>query len=165
MKSLLAVILLLCAVPWAGAQDYPHHNFTFGAGAGRPRGDLGPVLEDSPGVAAGYGYRFIRYFQADLGLDVLSARVRDFLTTQIGDFRIRDREYLLMLGGSRNRSAGARPRAVLRRRRRSVLSRRLPDLHQSQRLGLLRPDESELLPRSVPAFPSRRDLALSAGTY
>jgi hypothetical protein len=101
MQSLLAVILLLHVAPWAAGQDYPPHNFTFGAGAGRPRGDLGPVLEDSPGVSVGYGYRFIRYFQADLGLDVLfgAARVRDFLITQIGDFRIRDREYLLMLGG------------------------------------------------------------------
>jgi hypothetical protein len=84
------------------AQNYfPHHNFTFGAGAGRPRGDLGPVLDDTPGISVGYGYRFHRYFQADVGVDILfgAASVRDFLTTGIGDFRIKDREYFLPFGG------------------------------------------------------------------
>src|SRR5215510_13531622 len=86
----------------AFAQEYfPHHNFTFGAGAARPRGDLGPILGDTPGVSIGYGYRFHRYFQADAGLDVLfgAASVRDFLSTGLGDFRIRDREYFVPFGG------------------------------------------------------------------
>ena len=97
-----AILLLAALAPAAIAQDfYPHHNFTFGAGAARPRADLRPLLDDSAGIAVGYGYRFARYFQADIGLDVLfgAARVRDFLVTQIGDFRIKDREYLPMLGG------------------------------------------------------------------
>jgi hypothetical protein len=98
---------ILAILPWllpasSAAQNYfPHHNFTFGAGAGRPRGDLGPALQDAPGISAGYGYRFHRYFQADLGLDILfgAAQVRDFLVTGIGDFRIGDREYFLPFGG------------------------------------------------------------------
>jgi hypothetical protein len=90
------VLAPLCAQEW-----YPRHNLTLGAGASRPRGDLGPVLEDSPGISVAYGYRFQRYFQADVGLDVLfgAARIRDFLTTDIGYFRIKDREYFLPLGG------------------------------------------------------------------
>lgn len=84
------------------AQDYyPKHNLTFGAGAGRPRGDLGGFLEDAPGISVGYGYRFQRYFQADIGLDVLfgAAQVRDFISTGFGDLRIRDREFLVPVGG------------------------------------------------------------------
>jgi hypothetical protein len=84
------------------AQEYfPHHNFTFGVGAARPRGDLGPALTDAPAITVGYGYRFHRYFQADIGLDMAfgAADVRDYLQTGIGDLRIRDREYFLPLGG------------------------------------------------------------------
>lgn len=92
---------LLIALPLAAQGYYPHHNFTFGAGAGRPRGDLGPFLDDAPGVSIGYGYRFLRYLQADAGLDILfgAAGVRDFLITEVGDFRIKDREYFLPFGG------------------------------------------------------------------
>lgn len=103
MALRLSGISLLCIflAPLAAQDYFPRHNFTFGGGAGLPRGDLGPVLEDSPGISAGYGYRFHRYFQADLGLDVLfgAARVEDYLTTGIGDFRIKDREYFVPFGG------------------------------------------------------------------
>ena len=94
-------ILLLAAAACQAQDYYPHHNITVGVGAARPRGDLGPLFEDSPAVAVGYGYRFWRYFQADIGLDINfgAARVHDFLSTQIGDLRIKDREYLLQLGG------------------------------------------------------------------
>ncbi len=89
------------AAPLAAQEYYPHHNLTFGAGAARPRGDLGAYFGDTPGISVAYGYRFLRYFQADLGLDVLfgAAGVKDFISTQIGDFRIKDREYFLPMGG------------------------------------------------------------------
>lgn len=96
------ILLLLTACSGLYAQDYyPRHNFTLGAGAALPRGDLGAWLSDSSAVSVGYGYRFARYFQADIGLDVLfgAARVREFLLTDIGDFRIKDREYFLPMGG------------------------------------------------------------------
>lgn len=95
------VVPLLVLGPLAAQDYYPHHNFTFGAGAMRPRGDLGPVLDDSPGVSVGYGYRFLRYLQADISVDILfgAAGIRDFLSTGIGDYRIKDREYFLPFGG------------------------------------------------------------------
>ncbi len=95
-----ALLVLLAAIPLA-AQPYPKHNFTFGAGAGLPRADLTNLFADRPGIGVGYGYRFHRYFQADLGLDVIfgAAGVRDFLPTEFGDLRIRDFQYLLPFGG------------------------------------------------------------------
>lgn len=99
MNTRVALLLWLF-VPLSAQDWFPRHNLTFGAGAARPRGELRPFLEDSPGVSIGYGYRFHRYFQGDLGLDILfgAARVRDFLITQIGDLRIKDREYFIPLG-------------------------------------------------------------------
>jgi hypothetical protein len=92
--------LLVLAPTWA-EDRFPHHNLTFGVGAARPRGDLGPVLDDSPGISAGYGYRFNRYLQADVGLDVVfgAAQVRDFLDIGVGSLRIKDREYFPTFGG------------------------------------------------------------------
>jgi hypothetical protein len=101
-EAMRRILLLLTACSGLYAQDYyPRHNFTLGAGAALPRGDLGAWLSDSSAVSVGYGYRFARYFQADIGLDVLfgAARVREFLLTDIGDFRIKDREYFLPMGG------------------------------------------------------------------
>jgi hypothetical protein len=100
----MKAVLLLGLLPWAATlrgDDFPHHNFTFGAGAALPRGDVGPILGNAPGISVGYGYRFHRYFQADLGLDVLfgAADVEDYLNTGIGYFRIKDREYFVPLGG------------------------------------------------------------------
>jgi hypothetical protein len=86
----------------AHAQNYyPHHNFTLGVGGASPQADLSRFMQSTPGVSIGYGYRFLRYFQADAGLDILfgAARIREFLNTDIGGFRIKDREYFVPLGG------------------------------------------------------------------
>jgi len=109
--------LLLGAAMIATAQDYyPRHNITFGAGGAVPGGSDVTILPDeplppdapiksfmgaSPMVAIGYGYRFHRFFQADVGLNIAfgAANVRDFLTTQIGAVEIGDREYMVPLGG------------------------------------------------------------------
>jgi len=104
MPPKAAILIALPALSAASLQaedHYNRHNFSFAIGAARPRGDLGSFLNDSPGISAGYGYRFQRYFQADAGLDVLfgAANVRDFLRTGIGDLLIRDREFLVPLGG------------------------------------------------------------------
>jgi hypothetical protein len=80
---------------------YPHHNFTFGMGAAKPSADLGSYYVNRPGIAIGYGYRFDRYFQADLGLDMVfgAAHVQDYLDTSLGPLRIRDRQFFVPLGG------------------------------------------------------------------
>jgi hypothetical protein len=104
MKSRFALLCVLASsllVPLRAQNSFPHHNFTFGAGGFIPQSDLSSFMKTAPGIAVGYGYRFARFFQADAGLDMLfgAANVRDFLTTQVGDFRIGDREYFLPLGG------------------------------------------------------------------
>lgn len=99
--SAIAVLACLWGIPIYAQDDYRRHNFSFAAGAGRPQGDIRGPLGDSPGLAVGYGYRFHQYFQADAGLDVLfgAADVRDYLETGLGPLRIRDREFLIPLGG------------------------------------------------------------------
>lgn len=100
-SALLIAFLLAALAPLRAQNSFPHHNFTFGAGGAAPQADLSSFMQSAPGVDIGYGYRFMRYFQADVGLDILfgAARIRDFLTTQVGDFRIGDREYFLPMGG------------------------------------------------------------------
>jgi hypothetical protein len=96
-----ALLLLAAMTPLLAQTNYSKHNVTLGAGAGLPGGELRGSFADSAGVTASYGYRFRRYFQADFGLDTLfgAARVRDFLTTDIGYVRIHDLQYLLPFGG------------------------------------------------------------------
>lgn len=93
--------VLFVLAPLCAQDSFPHHNFTFGAGGASPQSELSHFMQSAPGVSVGYGYRFMRYFQADAGLDILfgAARIRDFLTTDIGGFRIKDREYFIPLGG------------------------------------------------------------------
>ena len=96
-----ALLLLAAVVPLLGQSDYPRHNLTLGVGAGRPRADIGGLLTDSPSLAIGYGYRFHRHFQADVGLDTMfgAADIRDFFPSQFGDLRIRDYQFLIPFGG------------------------------------------------------------------
>lgn len=106
------VLRVFCCLLAAGAslqaqwhpsyrEYYPRHNFTFGAGAAEPKGDLGGFFITKPGISIGYGYRFSRYFQADLGLDMVfgAAHVRDYLETSLGPLRIRDRQFFVPFGG------------------------------------------------------------------
>jgi hypothetical protein len=96
-----ALLLLVAMAPLVAQTNYPRHNITFGAGAGLPCSQLSSFFADSAGVAVGYGYRFKRNLQADIGLDTLfgAARVRDFLSTDLGYLRIRDFQYFIPFGG------------------------------------------------------------------
>lgn len=80
---------------------YPHHNFTFGFGGAEPRAQLGDFFSTRPGISVGYGYRFQRYFQADIGFDTVfgAGGVRDYLNTALGPLRIRDYQFFLPAGG------------------------------------------------------------------
>lgn len=101
LTSAMKLLFVLAAAVPLSAQYYPQHNFTLGAGAGLPRGDLRGPFADSAGLGIGYGYRFHRYFQADVGLDTLfgAAGVREFVETEIGFLRIKDYQFLLPFGG------------------------------------------------------------------
>lgn len=98
MKRYLWVFFV--AVPMFG-QWYTRNNFTVGLGAARPRGDISTGFGDAPSLSVGYGYRFHRNFQADVGLDTGfgAAGVRDYLLTPFGYSRIRDYQFLVPFGG------------------------------------------------------------------
>lgn len=85
------------------AQDrFPRHNFTAGLGAGIPGRDLKGSFEPSFALGFGYGYRFLKNFQADIGADwtFQAARVDDFVDTgAFGYRRIRDYQFFLPFGG------------------------------------------------------------------
>ncbi len=96
-----ALLVLLVAVPLVAQDSYTKHNITFGAGAGLPLRELSGLFDNSPGITIDYGYRFMRHFQADTGLDVLfgAAGVRQFLPTDLGLLRIKDIQYMWPFGG------------------------------------------------------------------
>jgi hypothetical protein len=99
----LAWMSTLLMLPMAAlAQDwYPRHNFTIGAGAGIPRADLESAFDPKVGLTVGYGYRFHKNFQADIGFETIfgAGNVRDVVDTVIGFRRVRDYQYFLPLGG------------------------------------------------------------------
>ena len=99
--AMLRYVVSLLAIPLLGQSWYPKHNFTFGAGVGRPRGDLVSYFSDSPAVAVGYGYRFHPNLQIDVGLDTVfhAAGVKDFYESGFGAHRIRDYQFMVPMGG------------------------------------------------------------------
>ncbi len=99
MKTLS--LLAISAAALAGQSYYPHHNFTFGVGGASPRAALQEPFLTRPAVAVSYGYRFLRYFQADAGLDTVfgAGGVRDFYESPLGPLRIRDYQFLIPVGG------------------------------------------------------------------
>jgi hypothetical protein len=76
-------------------------SVSIGTGGAIPREDLASFMNTAPLLTLGFGYRPIRYLQADVGLDVVphAAGVRDFQDTIIGRLRIRDNELMVPLGG------------------------------------------------------------------
>jgi hypothetical protein len=93
---------MVLAMPLA-AQDFWARKFsvTMGGGVGVPGQDLRFGMSNSPLIRAGVGYRFAKYFQADLGFDaVIHAAGVDFSQSSIiGRLRVRDNEFLLPFGG------------------------------------------------------------------
>ncbi|MFN7925691.1 MAG: outer membrane beta-barrel protein [Bryobacteraceae bacterium] len=100
-----AAAALLCAailaIPAAAQPRYPRNHVFVGGGGGLPQGELQPYLATSPLVRWGYGYRFHRNFQADVGMDIIfhAASVKAYYQTQVGDLRIKDYQYLVPMGG------------------------------------------------------------------
>lgn len=95
------VLLLAAASVLLGQSYYPRHNISFGAGGASPRAALRGYLQTRPAITLSYGYRFLRNFQADVGLDTVfgAAGVRDFFQSPLGPLRIRDYQFLIPFGG------------------------------------------------------------------
>lgn len=99
MKPVL--ILALSAAALCGQSYYPRHNITFGLGGASPRAGLRAYFQTKPAFTFSYGYRFLRNFQVESGLDTVfgAAGVRDFFDSPLGPLRIRDYQFLLPFGG------------------------------------------------------------------
>ncbi len=95
------LLVLLMAAPVFAQIPFAKNYVTIGGGAGIPGGELKPFLDTSPVLRVGYGYRFLRNFQADIGFDTVfyAANIKDYQSTQFGDLRIRDFQFMLPLGG------------------------------------------------------------------
>lgn len=103
---LLAASLSLFAEAFPGgpagpAQRDPKHFLTAGFGAAIPQRDLASTYSPSFNLGFSYGYRPVRYLQADAGFETIfgAARVRDFVETSFGFLRVRDFQYFVPLGG------------------------------------------------------------------
>jgi hypothetical protein len=106
MKTCLAAVLtcvFVAALSGHLSAQPLARQFSFSAGAGGaiPREDLASFMTTSPLLSIGFGYRPIRYLQADVGLDAVfhAAGVRDFQDTVIGRIKIRDNELFVPFGG------------------------------------------------------------------
>lgn len=99
MKRL--IWLLVATAPVWAQSSFRKHNFVVGGGAAIPGGDVEPYFSTVPTFRFGYGYRFMRFFQADAGLDVGfgAAKIKDYYDSEFGELRIRDYQYMLPLGG------------------------------------------------------------------
>ena len=95
------MILAAGAIPPAAAQSFQRHHITAGLGVGIPGNELSNVYNNAVSWTFGYGYRPIRYLQADFALDTVynAARVNEFLSNpQFGYVRIRDFEFMMPIG-------------------------------------------------------------------
>lgn len=94
----LAVLLLPAIVL---GQDYHRSNITVGVGAAAPVGTSGNYLSTAPLFNLGYGYRFNKLFQADLGLQIGfgAANNQNPESTGYGYVQGGDHEYMFSLGG------------------------------------------------------------------
>ncbi len=94
-------LIAVAAAPLAAQSWYPRHNITLGIGGAMPKDDLGGLFRNRPGIAISYGYRFMRYFQADVGFDTVfgAGGVRAFENTAFGPLRIKDYQFFVPMGG------------------------------------------------------------------
>ena len=82
--------------------NYPRHNLNLGVGTGLPSGELKNAFEPSFSLGFEYGYRFLKNFQADIGLDTVfqAARVNEYVDSGwFGYRRIRDYQTFIPFGG------------------------------------------------------------------
>lgn len=101
-KAAFLALLAAACVPASAQEDaYPHHNLTLGIGGATPTGQIQSFMGSAPAISLGYGYRFHRYFQADAGLNILfgAAKIQDVVSTDLGYTQLKDREYMIPLGG------------------------------------------------------------------
>ncbi len=98
--SLGSFLAAMLAAPLVGQPFARQFSVSFGAGGAIPREDLASFMNTSGMLNIGFGYRPVKYFQADVGLIPVfhAANVRDFQDTIIGRLKIRDNEFMVPIG-------------------------------------------------------------------
>ena len=93
-------VLSAVALPLLAQEEYRKHSFLIGGGAGVPGRDLRDLMSTSFLLRFGYGYRFHRNFQADVGVEGTfgAAGVKIVQQSAIGDIRIHDYELFVPFG-------------------------------------------------------------------
>lgn len=101
LKVVLFTCLALVGFVASGQDYYGKFNLSVGGGAAMPQGDLDSAFTPAPTFDVGFGYRFARNFQADLGFETAfgAADIRTYTRTDIGTLEINDRQYFLPMGG------------------------------------------------------------------
>jgi len=102
MRPLLLLLLAGCLGLPVSAQRYARNHFTAGLGAALPGNDLKPYYQTAFSWDINYGFRFLRFLQADAGYDgsYKAANVEDYYNSaQFGSIRIRDFQTFIPLGG------------------------------------------------------------------
>lgn len=95
MKTLSLV--LLPGMPLGGA-GFPRHTLSGGFVEAFRFGTSSYFLKTTPGITAGYGFRFHRHFQVDAGIDWLPRAVGDSVCCRYID-NARDNLFLFSFGG------------------------------------------------------------------
>jgi hypothetical protein len=100
-RLVLLTMVMIPAIPLHAQSSWAKHNFTLGGGAAIPRDGLEPYFDTAGAFRFAYGFRFLRNFQADAGVDVAfqAAGVDDYYYSYYGPLRIRDYQYFVPLGG------------------------------------------------------------------
>jgi hypothetical protein len=103
-------ILLISGITLASAasgfaqdsqQDVHHYNVIVGVGPAIPVGNTTNYLSTAPMFKVGFGYRFNRWFQGDVGLQLAfgAANNQNAEISEIGPVQGGDHEFMVPLGG------------------------------------------------------------------
>jgi len=100
-----ALLTLTCSLILAtlgfGQEEFHRNNITVGGGAAVPVGTTTTYLGSAPLFTVGYGYRFKRWFQADIGLEMVfgAANNQNTEVTDLGPVQGGDHEFMVPVGG------------------------------------------------------------------
>jgi hypothetical protein len=103
MKRLTLLALSCVAFPILAfsQEEFHHHNISVGLGPAIPLGSSTTYLGAAPLLEFGYGYRFTRLFQADVGFQMAfgAAHNQNAEVTDLGPIQGGDHEFMIPLGG------------------------------------------------------------------
>jgi hypothetical protein len=103
MRKLILVLTFTCFAALAPAQtdQFQRNHVTIGIGPAIPVGNTANYLSTAPLLSVGYGYRFTRFLQADVGFQVAfgAANNNNGELTDFGQVQGGDHEYMIPLGG------------------------------------------------------------------